>query len=83
MGWLCILCNSSLTLQHEKWKVVAGRGTDTRLVSGPCLAWWARWQSRLVLRGANSPVGGREAGVNRLTALQHSDEDGRQVNGGL
>ena len=35
MSWLCILCNSSLTLQHERWKVVAGRGNR----HPPCI--WA------------------------------------------
>lgn len=53
------------------------------LYLGSAWPWWAQWQSRLVLRGADGPVGGREAGVNRLTALQHSSEDGRQADGGL
>lgn len=39
-------------LQQERWRVVGGRGREasTHLVPGLCLAWWAPWRPRLVLR---------------------------------
>lgn len=69
--------------RKKRWKVVAGRRQTPALYLGS--AWPGGHSGNPGLCSGSRRSSGREGkqGVNRLTALQHSSEDGRQADGGL